>query len=496
MKLKTKFGIISVIVVGLALSVGVFVFIQVQELEKQIEENRAAGEIMKGVFEVNLLTSDYLLHPGVRNQEQWQARHQSIEELLKPGIFVHLEEQVILDDLIKDHEAIETTFLKLTENLENREFGVTEKPDSSELEERLMAEFLVKSQTMLSGASRLMDISRAELAVIQQRTVLFIMISVAILTGIILLVLIVLARSILRPILSLQKGAEIIGSGNLRHKIKVESKDELGDLALSFNEMTATLRKSYSSLEQKIEELKELDKLKDNFLNTTSHELKTPLIPIHSQAQLLLDGDFGKLNGEQKKSLEMIFRNEKRLDRLVSDVLDISRIQTKKLKIIPKKFSLTKVIKSIDGDMKLKVQEKEIDLTMKLADLPKIVADSDRITQVVSNLINNAIKFTPEKGKISIEVEKSEKEVVVKISDTGIGISPINLKKLFTPFVQLDTGLARKHGGTGLGLVISKGIIEAHGGKIWAESKGEGKGSAFFFTLPIGKTKLNKKGGG
>ena len=485
MKLKTKFRIISVIVIGLALSVGFFVFFQTQELKKHIEENRAAGEIMKGVFELNLLTSDYLLHPGERNQEQWQLRHQSTEELLRPGVIKHLEHQVILDDLKKDCEVIKTTFLKLIENRNNQGLGGTEEPDASELEDRLVAEFLVKSQTMLSGASRLMDTTREEVVNTQQKTVLFIMISVAILTGIVLLVLLVLARSILRPILSLQKGAEIIGSGNLKHKIKVESKDEIGDLALSFNEMTTTLRKSYSSLEQKIEELKELDKLKDNFLNTTSHELKTPLIPIHSQLQLLLAGDFGKLNKEQKKSLEMIFRNETRLDRLVSDVLDISRIQTKKLKIVPKKLSLTKVIKNVAEEMKPKAREKEVGITMKLADLPKVVADSDRITQVVGNLINNAIKFTPEKGKIEIEAEKGKKEVVVKVRDNGIGISPKNLKKLFTPFVQLDIGLARKHGGTGLGLVICKGIVEAHGGKIWAESKGEGKGSTFTFSLPV-----------
>ena len=485
MKLKTKFRIISVIVIGLALSVGVFVFIQVRELEGQIKENRTAAEIMKGVFELNLLTNDYLLHPGERNQEQWQVRYQSIEELLKPGIFKHLGEQTILDDLSRDHETIETTYLKLIESRENQELGGTEEFDSSELEERLVTEFLVKSQTMLSGASRLMDISRTELSTTQQKTVLFIMISVAILAGTILSALVLLARDILRPVLVLRDGAEIIGTGNLTHKIKIKSKDEIGDLALSFNKMTTALKKSYSSLEQKIEELKELDKLKDDFLNTTSHELKTPLIPIKSQIQLLMAGDYGDLNKEQKESLEMISRNEKRLGKLVTDVLDISRFRSEKLKLIPKKFSLLKIIQNTVEEMKPGAREKEIDLTTKLVDLPEITADPARISQVVSNLLNNAIKFTPEKGKIVIEAEKKEKEVIVKVIDTGVGISPKNLKKLFTPFFQLESGLARKHGGTGLGLVICKGIVEAHGGKIWAESKGEGKGSTFSFTLPV-----------
>ncbi|RLC32437.1 hypothetical protein DRH13_01720, partial [Candidatus Woesebacteria bacterium] len=121
----------------------------------------------------------------------------------------------------------------------------------------------------------------------------------------------------------------------------------------------------------------------------------------------------------------------------------------------------------------------------KLADLPEITADPNRISQVIGNLLINATKFTPEKGKITIEAEKRGEEVIVKIIDTGIGISPKNIKKLFTPFLQLESGLTRKHSGTGLGLVICKGIVEAHGGKIWAESQGEGKGSTFSFTLPI-----------
>jgi len=483
MKLKTKFSIISVIVIGLTLSVALFVSIQVQELETAIEENRVAAEVMKGVFELNLLTSDYLLHPGERNREQWQLRYQSIENLLQIDTEkMHVEHLMLLDTLRQDHELIQTTFLKLTENLESQEVSL-------ELNQRLEAQLLMKSQTMLFAASRFMEVSRLELTAIQQETCVFVMIAIAILAGILLLVLLVLSRGILEPVLLLQKGAEIIGTGNLKHTIDIERKDEIGNLAKSFNYMGQKLSKSYASLEQKIKELKELDELKDNFLNTTSHELKTPLAPIKSQLQLLMAGDFGKLNKEQQESLEMIFRNEERLNRLVSDVLDISRIRSHKLKLILEKFSLAKVIQEVVKEMKPVARNNKIDLTVKLADLPMTTGDPHRIAQVIGNLFNNAIKFTPKKGEITVEAEAKEKELMVKVIDTGIGISPKNLKKLFTPFLQLETGLSRKHGGTGLGLVISKGIVEAHGGKIWAESKGKDKGSTFSFTLPIIKNK-------
>ncbi len=260
MKLKTKFGIISTIVIGLVLIVGFFVFIQVQKLEETIEENRIAGEIMKGVFELNLLTNDYLLRPGERNREQWQSRHKSIEKLFQPEIFRGSEEQMILDNLGKDSEIIRTTFLSLVENLEE--------PTSPELEERLVAELLLKSQTMLTGASRLMEISRAELSDIQQKTALFTMVSIAILALVILLALVVIVRGILGPVLSLQKGAEIIGSGNLEHRIEIKSKDEIGILAQAFNKMVENLfkeitehKKTQEELQKRADELEKMNRL-------------------------------------------------------------------------------------------------------------------------------------------------------------------------------------------------------------------------------------------
>jgi len=266
---------------------------------------------------------------------------------------------------------------------------------------------------------------------------------------------------------------------------------------------------------KEIEKLKELDRLKDNFLNNTTHELKTPLIPIKSQVQLLLAEDYGSLNEEQKKSIEMIARNEGHLEGLVSDVVDITKIRSGKLKLVKETVNLTDIITMAVQDFQMLAKERGITLRLQLgAAFPTLTLDAKRIGQVISNLLNNALKFiplpasaypsittqglgeatagkqgyggqAPQKGKVTVEVKREKDNVVVSVRDNGIGMSKKTLAKLFTPFFQAQSDEARKYGGTGLGLAISKGFVEAHRGTITAESEGEGKGSTITFTLPL-----------
>jgi len=250
----------------------------------------------------------------------------------------------------------------------------------------------------------------------------------------------------------------------------------------------ATITTDITNIKKAEEKLKELDKLKDEFLSVTTHELKTPLIPISTQVQMFLNGTYGKLTLEQKNAMEMISRNEKMLDQISSEVLDIAKIKSNKLKLTKEQTDLGKLIyESVEG-LVLSAKEKNCKISL----LPflgtiKINIDKFRISQVINNLLNNAIKFTPNGGEITVEILDSKDEIIVKVKvkDNGIGIEEKNIEKLFLPFFQISTDLSRKYRGTGLGLAICKGIIEAHGGKIWAESDGEGKGTLFIFTLPL-----------
>jgi len=234
------------------------------------------------------------------------------------------------------------------------------------------------------------------------------------------------------------------------------------------------------------EKLKELDRLKDDFLSTTTHELKTPLVPIKSQSQLLLAGDYGDLNQQQKEAVEMIYRNGETLNALSTEVLEIAKIKSNRLKLILERVDLSKIITEAVNDMKSLAEKKQLACVfLSIPKTPKTLGDAAKLRQVVVNLLDNAIKFTPEKGKVVVRLKKVKNELKVFVEDSGIGLSKSNIGKLFTPFFQVDSDVARKYRGTGLGLAVCKGIIEAHQGKIWVESKGEGKGSTFVFCLPI-----------
>lgn len=239
--------------------------------------------------------------------------------------------------------------------------------------------------------------------------------------------------------------------------------------------------------------LKELDLLKDEFLTITTHELKTPLIPIKSQAQLLLAGDYGKLTTEQKEAIAMILRNEESLNILTAELLDLVKMKSNKLVISKKRTSLLNLVNEVVSDLMTFAKENHIELNIEYKDhVPDLMIDEQKIRQVINNLLTNAIKFTNEGGKVIIKVDNTPKSVDMLIKDTGIGIAEENLSKLFTPFFQVDSSLSRKYRGTGLGLATSKGIIEAHDGKIWGDSNGLGKGSTFGFSLPIKNKQLSK----
>lgn len=243
-----------------------------------------------------------------------------------------------------------------------------------------------------------------------------------------------------------------------------------------------------NKLEDAMTKLNKLDKMEETIINA-GHELKSPLVPINLQLQLLLEGDFGSINSKQKKSLKMIRGNAEQLGLLINDITDIAKIESKALVLTYEPISLEKIIRQQVSALRLKSRDNGVSLIMKPVRLPTIYADRLRMAQVITNLLNNAIKFTPVKGKIVVMAKKVKDMVQVQVSDNGIGIKKEIQKRLFVRFFQVDSSISRKYGGTGLGLSICKGIIEAHGGRIWVNSAGLGKGSTFSFTLPMGNPK-------
>jgi signal transduction histidine kinase len=286
-----------------------------------------------------------------------------------------------------------------------------------------------------------------------------------------------ISGSLSTPVKQLHTATEQVEEGNFKTRVDIKTRDELEELGNTFNKMTGALEKTD-------EHRKQLDKAKTKLLSITSHELRSPMTPMRGQLQMLIKGYFGKLKPKQKEAATVVLRNTERLDGIIKDFLEISRIDAARLKFNFVKTDLSKNVKMLVEEMVAYLPEKKIKIIKKVSKLPTIEVDPDRTMQVLRNLLNNAKKFSPEKSTITLEVKKKDRMIQFAVKDNGIGMSPDTIKRLFEPFFQGEGTMYRKYGGTGLGLAICRGIVESQNGRIWAESK-EGKGSTFYFTVPL-----------
>jgi signal transduction histidine kinase len=349
--------------------------------------------------------------------------------------------------------------------------------------------------------------------------------------GIMVLILYLVAR-MLRPIFALTQAISKVKKGNLDVSVKQKGCDELSILSESFNSMVDSIR-NYSKkqneltkhLEQVNDELKYKDQLKDEFINIAAHELRAPIQPIVGLSEVIRSrrsrssssSSGGVIKGGDEEFLDTIVRNAKRLQALSENILDITKIESRTLKLNKEKFNINEKIGNVIDDIESKEQDNKISIIFDEQEADPIIIEADklRIYQVISNLLNNALKSSKmsidtgdncstdydisstitvlstikkfnniykngNTGKSSLSNNHNDDEVIISVKDRGTGIDPDMHDKLFSKFAT------KSNTGSGLGLYISKGIVEAHGGKIWAENNSDGKGGATFsFSLPI-----------
>jgi len=314
------------------------------------------------------------------------------------------------------------------------------------------------------------------------------------------------ARWVTQPILSLNAAAKDIAQGKWDKTANIKRTDELGELARSFNQMAGQLQTSFETLETRNNDLQRLDCLKDEFLANTSHELRTPLNGIIGIAESMFDGAVGELTELQRKNLTLIAHSGRRLANLVNDILDFSKLRHKDIELQLKTVGVREIAEVVLQLNQTLAGNKNLQLINAIpTDLPPAEADENRLQQILYNLVGNAIKFT-ESGTIIISAQLTEEKqkeesltlktqpskLIISISDTGIGIPEDKLDRIFESFEQAEGSTAREYGGTGLGLAVTKKLVELHHGEIWVESK-VGKGSQFSFTLPVAKQSLSAK---
>lgn len=236
------------------------------------------------------------------------------------------------------------------------------------------------------------------------------------------------------------------------------------------------------------EDLKVVDRMKTEFLSVISHELRTPLTPIKGYISMFLSGSFGVLPEGYKKGAEIIRKEADHLLGLIDGLLDVSRLERgKHLAVNREPLSIKALLEELMDVMQPQFETRRINARLELSeDLPVLLADEPMIRRLFTNLLGNALKFTPEGGWIKIVGKKEDDQTQLQVVDNGIGLARKDLEKVFDKFFQVDTSFTRAAGGVGLGLPICKEIVEAHGGRMWAESDGPGKGARFCFTLPVG----------
>ncbi len=314
-----------------------------------------------------------------------------------------------------------------------------------------------------------------------------------------------LNRYLVEPVARLARLTQAVAEGDFSRRVESLSRDEIGELGRSVNAMTESLARHSRELQDKLVELERLNedlqlrerelqltnrklekanRLKSEFLATMSHELRTPLNSIIGFSELLEGGTYGALNERQLKYVNNIVVSSRHLLQLINDILDLAKVESGTIEINREQVSLPEVIGLVRNVVESLAAKKDIVIETRIDDdTDTVYADPPRLKQILYNLLSNAIKFTPAGGRVIISTARGEGEVRVAVKDTGIGISHQDQEKIFSEFLQVEGTYARKYEGTGLGLALTKKLVELHGGRIWVDST-PGAGSTFTFTIP------------
>lgn len=288
------------------------------------------------------------------------------------------------------------------------------------------------------------------------------------------LVSVLISRRIVAPVREMMAASQRIAEGQYDERVNIpgspgpEEMDELGNLAVSFNQMASTLDRT--------------ETLRRQLIGDVAHELRTPLSTIKGSMEGLIDG----VLPPQPTTFLRVHQEAERMQRLVHDLQQLSQVEAGAYQLERKPTPPEVLVGSAITRLGGQFREKGVELETELPEsLPPVMADEERIGQVLMNLLGNALQYTPAGGSVHVTVEGEPGRVVFTIQDTGIGIPIEHLPHIFTRFYRVDKSRSRAGGGSGIGLTIARHIVEAHGGRIWAESQGVGQGSSFTFTLPV-----------
>ncbi|MFQ5802163.1 MAG: ATP-binding protein [Candidatus Methylomirabilales bacterium] len=295
-----------------------------------------------------------------------------------------------------------------------------------------------------------------------------------------------------RPIHRLVEASRAVGEGDFEHRIHERRADEIGDVMAAFDSMAEGLLEKQRIRERKQElealnaQLEAVSTAKSQFLANVSHEVRTPINAIIGYSEMLEDPSYSSLTEKQMSYVQNISASARHLRELINDILDLSKVEAGKIELHFDPFLVREALGATLATIRPQADAKGLKLVLDETGCPDtMVADLLRFRQILYNLLSNAVKFTPEGGQVTVTAQRNGESLTVAVQDTGIGFKSEDMPRLFEEFTQLDASLSRREEGTGLGLALTKKLVELHGGTIQANSSGEGQGSTFTFTLPL-----------
>lgn len=280
----------------------------------------------------------------------------------------------------------------------------------------------------------------------------------------------IFSRSVVAPVRAMMTATCRIAEGCYDERVQTSSSDELGQLAHSFNQMAG--------------QLEQVETMRRQLIGDVTHELRTPLTSIKGSMEGLMDG----VLPATEETFEQVHQEADRLSRLVDDLQELSRVESGAYSLDLRPVNVSVLVGTVVKRLRQQFDDKRVQLIQRLpADTPRVMADEDRIVQVITNILGNAQQYTGDGGSVVINAGRTGNDVYLSVEDTGAGIPAEHIPHIFSRFYRVDKSRSRAGGGSGIGLTIAKHLVEAHGGRLWAESEGEGKGSKFTFTLPVAK---------
>ena len=510
MTIKTRLTIIAILPIALALLIGLSVLMASNRVSREEAEGKIVDEVVRGVFDLNVLTDGYLAYHDQREKSQWESKNKRLTRLIRETSFRSVEEQALLEEVRAYHRQIGTFFTRLVDNYEGPASVERDAVLRHELENRLAGILLVKSRGMFSSASELASLKKSKLVTIRKNADILTILFSVILVVVVGAVSILTSRGLAVAIGRLRKGTEFLSAGNLDYRIEASGNDELAQLARAFNDMTGKLQRSYADLTSTMEtlqvenrerrraeaalqelnnvletrvlertvELKAANQELEAFSYTVAHDLRKPLAVVNGYCEAIRELCGDKLDEACKRYLREAYDGTWRMNGLIDALLNFSRLAH----VEPRREKVDLSAMAHEVAMELKLAEPGRRVTFQIADGASAEGDAGLLRVALANLVGNAWKYTGtrDEGIIEFGTTEVDGKPAWFVRDNGAGFDMANADKLFAPFQRLPG--AEEWRGFGIGLATVERIILRHGGRVWAEGA-PGKGATFYFTL-------------